>query len=238
MKQIKTKLFIALASFLFLLAVVPATKAQAATAPVPKNYKAWDQAKTTIQVAWSFDSSFKNKVKGRDYGYKITFLDMKGNVVTKISESSVKVVGSLCIGQATNSKFMTEPVKVYLQSWIKVNGKKVYSAYAKKYFVPRATLTNVSVVSGTTKARIYYYGVKGAGGYHLYLSGNGGKTFKKVSASTGTAIVSPSLTANKQYLVYVKAVNVKCGSYKFNSNEIPVTSSRAGNAAYLTLRRY
>lgn len=237
MKKIKTRLLLAIASFFFLLALAPATKAQAATAPVPANYKAWNQSRSTIQVAWSLDSSLKNKVKGKDFGYEIYFIDMNGKTIQKATESSVKIAGNVCIATATNTRFQSEPVKVNIRTYIVSNGKKVWSAFAKKYFVPRATIYNASSIYGSTKVRIYWHSVKGAGGYHLYISGDGGKTFKKIAATTGTAATTCNLKLDKQYIIYVKAVNVKCGTKKYSSNNLTYTSTRGANTAGLTLRR-
>lgn len=229
MKEKKSKLLAAIVTFLFLLVMVPAAKVEAATAPVPKNLKPWNQKGSILQVAWSLDSSLKNKTKGKDYGYQLYFIDLKGNVITKATESSVKVSKGVCVASVKSSKFISKPVKINVRTYIVSNGKKVWSKYATKYVIPRARITGGTVVGTSTKAKLYWNSVEGATSYTLYLSSDNGATFSKVGTTRGTVGSTSSLQMNKLYIAYVRANNVKVGSKRYNSTYLKYSSSKIAN---------
>lgn len=231
MKNIKTKLLVAVASFLFLFALAPAAKVEAASAPAPKNITAWNQNGSELSVCWDLDASLKNKVKGKTFGYDILFQTTSGTTIKRLTEKSVRFTSDLstCVVTAYSSKFASAPVKVKIRTYVVSGSTKVWSGFVTKYIVPRAKITGGSLASGTTKARIYWNKVTGAASYSLYVSYDGGKTFKKATTTTGTAATTGSLKMNKIYRVYVQANKVKCGSYTYNSTYMKYTSSRIAN---------
>lgn len=229
MKNIKTKLLMTVATFLFLLALAPVMNAEAATAPKPKNIRGYGQNASTLRFCWDLDSSLKGKTLGKSFGYQIIIMDTKAKTIATLTEKNVKISGNTCIATTTSAKYKTQPVKVYVKTYIISRGKKVWSSYSYRYIVPRAQVTGGSVARGTTKARLYWNKVTGAQSYSLYLSNDSGKTFHKVATTTGTAANTPSLTVGKTYICYVQANNVNCVTERRNSTSLTYSAKKPTN---------
>ncbi len=239
MKKITRNLLLAVASFMLMMVMVPAMKAEAATAPAPKNINIWNQKGNELSISWDFDSSLKNRVKGKTFGYDILLQNVNGKTIKRLTEKSVRFTTDLstCVVTASNGKFAYAPVKVKIRTYVGYGASRTYSKYMTKYIVPRAKISGGSVVNNSKNAvRITWNKVTGASSYSLYLSYNTGKTFKKVATTTGTAATTGALQMYKTYIVYVQANNVKCGSYRYNSSYIKYTNNRAANTWAFRIR--
>lgn len=239
MKNFKTKVLVAITSLFFLLIFVPSMKVEAATAPMPTNIGLWNQKGSELSVYWDLDSSLKNKIKGKDFGYDIIFQDLNGTTIKRLTEKGVRFTSDLskCVVTATSSRFISEPVKVKIRTYIVSNSSKVTSKIATKYIVPRAKITGGSIISGTTRVKVNWSKVTGATSYTLYVSSNNGQSFSKGATTTRTYAATGSLKMYTTYRVYVQANQVKCGSsYRVNSTYMKYTSNRKANTWSFIIR--
>ena len=111
-----------------------------------------------------------------------------------------------------------------------------YNAKGTKVSSRTLYICNVPTVKldpyGSSRMQVTWPAAYGSSGYKLYMSSDGGKTFRCVKTTTGRSYITPTLTKYKNYYFYVRAYK-NVGSSRFYS-AIPKYSYRG----YLYNRYY
>lgn len=151
--------------------------------------------------AKSFNATWK-KFEGAD-GYQYIVKTSNGK---KKASGIVKYNGnSLSVDKISNSMVYTVQVRAYVE----INGKKQYGAWsAPGYFFTQPQITKAQV--SKNKLTVKWDKVTGATGYDIYVSTKKESGYKKVksvgkntSFVTITKLAGKSISAKKQYYVYV-----------------------------------
>lgn len=155
------------------------------------------------------------------YGYETRFYNAKGKQIKKANNK-------LSLSNASMNSVYSAKARIY----VKINGKKVYSAWSNKmYAVAQPTVKVKNTTNAKTKARnlkLSWTGVKGVQGYDIYVSASGTKEkkFKKVASvsskkksCTVKKLSGKKLSKNKTYYVYVVAKK-KVGKQTMKSSHV------------------
>lgn len=243
MKTMKNKVTMLIAMVLFAIALVPAVKTEAASA-TPSGISLYNQSKNRVQIVWNFDQSILSYVTSDnlntyDCGYEVQFYTLKNKKFASYNSNNYQNMGivegnsSKFFIDVNNSKFKTAGYIVKVRSFYSTNGVNyVYSKWAQKVIIPRATIKNVKQVNRySTKTKITWNKVSGAKSYTLYMSSNNGKSFKKVTTTKKTSATTKSLKMYTDYVFYVQANGVKYKKKKYNSTK-PTVKTANGKGWY------
>lgn len=262
----KTKLTLLIALFALISVLTPNVKAQAATQKPEKpsglgiytsgldinlNTNTLTPNKNKFHLSWNWDANlpyYNNDPYSYYYGYfgyEVNVTTLKNKKITSqdfpLTSNDLYTFNSKIVAAITNSKMTKQGFKFKVRSYvIGENNEKVYSDWsAEKLIIPRATISKVSLgkKSGNKdNVNIKFNKVSGAKSYTVYLSSNGGKSFKKVGTTTKTTYtISNKFTRGKEYYVYVAANKVKYKKKNYNSTS-PIDKGASSHGFTITTK--
>lgn len=254
MKKSIKALFIVL---LFGILLIPSVKSQAAVAPgTPGGLGLADQMNTKFMLKWNYDANIVLSSDVENFGYEVVVSTLKDkkiatfdmNLVSNYSANTYYDATSLTPNvffvttdystvymNVSNSKMAKQGFKYKVRAYTYDSiGNKVYGEYSKaKVIIPRAKVKTLKATSRST-GKITWSKVKGAKTYTVYVSKNGGSSYKKQGTVSGTSYTVKNMTLGKTYPIYVVANGIKYKKKKYNSTKPEVKSSNASTIKIYT----
>lgn len=180
---------------------------------------------------WDKDLDLYSNYLSNDinFGYDIRVTTLKNKRITKMNISVGNGLGELennkfCV-YIQNDKFASQGFIFKVRAYVcDEKGNKLYSKFSEqKVIIPRASISGLWMSDGNVK--ITWNKITGAANYTVYISKNGGKTFKKLTTTKLRTYTIKHLLMKKNYYVYVQANKVKYKNKKYNST-IPVCTDK------------
>lgn len=208
--------------------MVPFIKADASTIAKPTGVTIYsEQAKTNEYFfIWDYDFDMYENLENGDGGYEIQFLTTKNKVIKKYDSAKNIAVSMISAGDESafsikmnNSKIRSNAFKMKIRAYRKKSsGKKIYSKWVTKLFIPQAKVKKVEVgyVGSPT---ISWSKVAGAKSYTVYYRNKIKNTWVKAGTTKKTSFTISKPKLYQDYLVYVQANGVKVGKKKYSSTK-------------------
>lgn len=196
---------------------VPAITAKAATQPAqPGGLGVYSQDKSRIAVDFAFDANlpYYSPENPYSFGYEVTVCNLKGKVIAVLDSNSsgaFKMEDSSTVAVIlSGSKYTKQGFTFKVRSFVcDENNQPIYSEYSKeKVVIPRANVNKLKATSSSS-GKITWTKVKSAKKYNVYLSSNGGKSYKKYGSTKSNSMTIKNMKLSKEYRVYVTAEGVK-----------------------------
>ncbi|MCM1158803.1 MAG: hypothetical protein NC348_09930 [Clostridium sp.] len=221
----------------FCLAYAPGVKAEEAAEPVTKPDKpvnlglyASDVVKESEDLygyilTWDKDTDLYANYINNDvhFGYDIRITTFNNKRIKKMDVSINNDLGELENNKfgvyVQNLKFASQGFKFKIRSYVyDENNNKIYSKFSsEKVIIPRASILRMRMAEKNVK--VTWEKITGAASYSIFLSSDGGKTFKKTATTKTRTCTLKNLKKKKNYYIYVQANKVKYKNAKYNSTK-------------------
>ena len=191
----------------------------------PNNLKSQSTSFTTANLAW-------DKVSGAT-GYEVYRSSNGGKSYVKIK--AVTGNSYTDTGLTPGTKYQYK-----VRAYYTVSGKTQYSSYSSELSINTSSLGAPSNLtkqySSYDSAQFAWSGAKGATGYEVYRSSNGGKSYTLIKTLTGNSYTDTGLNAGTNYKYKVRAyykINGK-NQYSSYSSELSISTNKLEAPSKLT----
>ncbi|NLK94625.1 MAG: hypothetical protein GX275_05500 [Clostridiales bacterium] len=172
----------------------------------PNNLKSQSTSFTTANLAW-------DKVSGAT-GYEVYRSSNGGKSYVKIK--AVTGNSYTDTGLTPGTKYQYK-----VRAYYTVSGKTQYSSYSSELSINTSSLGAPSNLtkqySSYDSAQFAWSGAKGATGYEVYRSSNGGKSYTLIKTLTGNSYTDTGLNAGTNYKYKVRAYYKISGKNQYSS---------------------
>ena len=172
----------------------------------PNNLKSQSTSFTTANLAW-------DKVSGAT-GYEVYRSSNGGKSYVKIK--AVTGNSYTDTGLTPGTKYQYK-----VRAYYTVSGKTQYSSYSSELSINTSSLGAPSNLtkqySSYDSAQFAWSGAKGATGYEVYRSSNGGKSYSLIKTLTGNSYTDTGLNAGTNYKYKVRAYYKISGKNQYSS---------------------
>lgn len=112
--------------------------------------------------------------------------------------------------KSVTTQYTKQRIELYRNVWYKttIRGYNSYGTNVSKKtsYWAHEPVIKLSI-SGSNKIKVSWASVYGSDKYQVYMSSDGGSTFKKVKTTSGTSYTTGALQKYKTYYFYVRALN-------------------------------